>query len=139
MYEVAGSTQKSLCAVFFNWACTLVTFKVSCVKESTGCENGIVFAHCLIPHGQGTSHNPEGNVVATLYAKMAPNSLQRAATIAQHIESYIFQFICVVPMGNLGTVLDEWQQAASICQSISFSFLFLPQFSSGEVWLICLF
>lgn len=93
--------------MFFKGACTLVTFKVSCVKERTGCENGIAFAHCLIPHGQGTSHSPVGNMVATLYAKMAPNSLQRTATTAQHIESYIFQFVCVVPMGNLGTALDE--------------------------------
>lgn len=46
-------------------------------------------------------------MVATLYAKMAPNSSQRAATIAQHIASYIFKFICVVPMGNLGIALDE--------------------------------
>lgn len=46
-------------------------------------------------------------MVATLYAKMAPNSLQRTATTAQHIESYIFQFVCVVPRGNLGAALDE--------------------------------
>lgn len=58
---------------------------------------------------------PVGNMVVTLDAKMAQNSLQMTATIAQHIASFAFNFMCVFPMGNSGTVLDEWQWGVSIC------------------------